>query len=165
MWKIRWFQIFSSAPQWAASHSSAFRLWTSFWGCQWTACLYYWQEWLILLTRLSVASECLPFILGDSPGIGSDLTDFCPLFATSTYLLVTLIAACYYSSINKMFARDAHWWPLFLLTFHDHSFPWWISRFENKLMEDFHLAQKYCYMFKFLFLFLVVLPICCKGIK
>lgn len=45
-----------------------------------------WQR-LTLLTRMSVASKCLPYILGDSPGIGSILTQTsCPFFATSTCL-------------------------------------------------------------------------------
>jgi hypothetical protein len=44
-------------------------------------------EILTLLTRMSVASKCLPNILGDSPGIGSILTQTsCPFFATSTCL-------------------------------------------------------------------------------
>lgn len=42
---------------------------------------------LTLLTRMSVASKCLPYILGDSPGMGSILTQTsCPFFATSTCL-------------------------------------------------------------------------------
>lgn len=42
---------------------------------------------LTLLTRMSVASKCLPNILGDSPGMGSILTQTsCPFFATSTCL-------------------------------------------------------------------------------
>lgn len=44
-------------------------------------------EILTLLTRMSVASKCLPNILGDSPGIGSIFTQTsCPFFATSTCL-------------------------------------------------------------------------------
>lgn len=44
-------------------------------------------EGLTLLTRISVASKCLPYILGDSPGIGSIFTQTsCPFFATSTCL-------------------------------------------------------------------------------
>lgn len=42
---------------------------------------------LTLLTRMSVASKCRPYILGDSPGIGSILTHTSwPFFATSTGL-------------------------------------------------------------------------------
>lgn len=42
---------------------------------------------LTLLTRISVASKCRPYILGDSPGIGSILTHTSwPFFATSTGL-------------------------------------------------------------------------------
>ena len=59
------------------------------------------SEILALLTRISVASKCLPYILGDSPGIGSILTQTsCPFFATSTCLWFTSILVTIPMSTN-----------------------------------------------------------------
>ena len=54
--------------------------------------------------------------------------------------------------------------PLLLTCFRSHSALLWAWRTETKLM-GFHLAGKYHYVLKFLFLLLIVLPMCSKCMK